>query len=186
MRVKFTAKTIETVKPPERGRLQLWDSALPGFGLRVTEKGKKTWVVMYRNRGRQRRMTIGSYPAFSLADAREEARAALRAVERGEDPASEKQQAKRKPPRLFPDSVDEFIELYAKPKNRGWAETRRLLKQNAEPHLKYLTLGEITRHHVIDVLDAVIARGAPTQANRTLAAIRKLFNWSLDCPMYTM
>ena len=98
----------------------------------------------------------------------------------GEDPAEEKKASKRKPPRLFPDSVDEFIELYAKPKNRGWAETRRLLKQNAEPHLKYLTLEEITRHHVIDVLDAVIARGAPTQANRTLAAIRKLFNWSLD------
>jgi integrase len=180
MRDKLTAKSVENIKPLAKGRLQLWDAALPGFGLRVTEKGKKSWVVMYRHRDRQRRMTIGSYPAFSLADAREEARAALRAVERGEDPAEEKLAAKRKPPTLFSESANQFIELYAKPKNRGWKETRRLLKNNVEPHFKYLSIHDITRHHVIDVLDGIIARGAPTQANRTLAAIRKLYNWSMD------
>jgi hypothetical protein len=119
MRVKLTAKSVETIKPPTKGRLQLWDVALPGFGLRVTEAGKKSWVVMYRYRDRQRRMTIGRYPAFSLAEAREEARAALRAVERGEDPAEEKRKAKRRPPAMFGEAVEEFIELYAKPKNRG-------------------------------------------------------------------
>jgi integrase len=180
MRVKLTAKSVENVKPPEKGRLQLWDSALPAFGLRITERGKKSWVVMYRYRDRQRRMTLGSYPAFSLAEAREEARATLRAVERGEDPAAEKKEAKRKPPTLFADSVEEFIELYAKPKNRGWAESRRLLMNNVAPHFKYMTIHDVTRHHVIDVLDGIIARGAPTQANRTLAAIRKLYNWSMD------
>lgn len=180
MRDKLTAKSVENIKPLPKGRLQIWDTALPGFGLRITEKGKKSWVVMYRYRDRQRRMTLGSYPAFSLAEAREEARAALRSIERGEDPAEKKLSAKRKPPTLFPESVEQFIEMYAKPKNRGWAETRRLLKNNVEPHFKYLSLEDITRHHVIDVLDSVVARGAPIQANRTLAAIRKLFNWFMD------
>ena len=180
MRVKFTAKMIENARPPDKGRTQLWDIALPGCGLRVTEKGKKSWVVMYRSRGKQYRMTIGHYPAFSLADAREEARAVMRKVETGIDPAEERLASKRKSELLFPQMVDQFIELYAKPKNRGWAETRRLLKKNAEPRLKHLNLNEITRHHIIEVLDRMVGRGAPIQANHTLAAIRKLFNWSLD------
>ena len=180
MRVKLTAKTVENIRPPESGRTQIWDATLPGFGLRVTDKGKRSWVVMYRIRGRQRRMTLGHYPAFSLAEAREEARTALRSVEYGEDPAEEKLAAKRKPPTLFSESVDQFIELYAKPKNRGWKETRRLLKKNVEPHFRFLSIHDVTRRHVIDVLDGIVARGAPTQANRTLAAIRKLYNWSMD------
>ncbi len=180
MRVKLTAKTVENARPPERGREQLWDATLPGFGLRITDKGKKSWVLMYRIRGRQRRLTIGSYPAFSLSEAREEARAALRDLERGNDPVEGKLAAKRKPPTLFSESVDQFIELYAKPKNRGWKETHRLLKNNVEPHFRYLSIEDVTRHHVIDVLDSVVARGAPIQANRTLAALRKLYNWSMD------
>ena len=180
MRVKLTAKSVENIKPLPKGRLQIWDIALPGFGLRVTEKGKKSWGVMYRYRDRQRRITIGSYPAFSLAEAREEARAVLRAVERGEDPVAEKLSAKRKPPALFSDSVDQFIELYAKPKNRGWKETRRLLKNNVEPHFKYLSLEDVNKHHVLDVLDVILERGARTQANRTLSAIKKLYNWSME------
>lgn len=180
MRVKLTAKYVENIKPPEKGRLQLWDTALPGFGLRVSEKGKKTWVVMYRSRGRQRRMTLGRYPTFSLAEARDEARTALRSLEQGVDPAEEKLAAKRRPEATFTDVVEQFIELYAKPKNRGWKETRRILHKNVVPRIGHYALHEVERRYVIDILDAIVARGSPTQANRVLAHVRKLFNWALD------
>ncbi|MEQ9490514.1 MAG: integrase arm-type DNA-binding domain-containing protein [Alphaproteobacteria bacterium] len=180
MRVKFTAKTIENITPPNRGRLSLWDATLPGFGIRVTDSGSKSWVLMYRVRSRQRRMTLGRYPAFSLADAREEAREALRKVDRGIDPQQEKLEAKRKPTTLFPDIAAQFIELYARPKNRTWKQTEQMLKRNAVPKLKNLALEEINRHHVIDILDEIVARGAPLQANRTLSHLRKLFNWCVS------
>lgn len=180
MRVKLTAKYVENIKPEKGKRLQFWDTTLPGFGLRVTEKGKKSWVVMYRSRGRQRRMTIGRYPAFSLAEARDAARTALRTLEQGVDPAEEKLAAKRRPDATFADVVEQFIELYARPKNRGWKETRRILHKNVVPRIGHYALHEVERHHIIDILDTIVARGAPTQANRVLAHVRKLFNWALD------
>ncbi|MCZ6608217.1 MAG: Arm DNA-binding domain-containing protein [Alphaproteobacteria bacterium] len=66
-----------------------WDTALPGFGFRLIDKGRKSWVLIYRTRGRQRRFTIGRYPALTLAEAREEARTALHAIETGIDPAEQ-------------------------------------------------------------------------------------------------
>ncbi len=44
---------------------------LPGFGLRVSQGGQKTWVVMYRAGGRKRRLKLGTFPLMGLADARE-------------------------------------------------------------------------------------------------------------------
>lgn len=180
MRVKLTAKTVENIRPPKSGRDQYWDAMLPGFGLRVTEKGRKSWVLMYRTRDRQRRMTIGHYPAFSLAEAREEGRKALRSVEQGNDPAEEKLAAKRKPKERFADIIDDFIEMYARPKNRSWKEAQRILKKNVAPRIGRMRIEDITRHHIIDILDEIVARGAPTQANRVLSHTRKLFNWALD------
>src|SRR3546814_3397617 len=92
---KITTKRIEAIKPPAAGRLELWDATLPGFGLRITDKGRKSWMVMYRIAGKQKRLTLGHYPALSLADAREDAGKALGKVERGIDPAEEKAAAER-------------------------------------------------------------------------------------------
>ena len=67
MRKVLTAKAVEAAKPAPKGkRVEHFDGALPGFGLRVTETGSKSWIVFYRRQvdGKQRRMTIGSYPAL--------------------------------------------------------------------------------------------------------------------------
>ena len=71
MKRALTAAFVESVKPPEPGkRLDIWDSKLTGFALRVTETGAKSWCVLYRHQGRFRRLTIGSTAKFGLADAR--------------------------------------------------------------------------------------------------------------------
>jgi hypothetical protein len=71
-----------------QGRAQtiLWDTETKGFGLRVTANGSKSFLLDYRVGGRQRRITIGRYPDWSVAAARAEAREMKRAVNRGEDP----------------------------------------------------------------------------------------------------
>ena len=50
--MKLTDLAVARAKPPAAGRIEMWDAALPGFGLRVSEKGSKSWVVMYRLGGR--------------------------------------------------------------------------------------------------------------------------------------
>ena len=85
--VKFTAKGIAAIKAPHSGRVEYWDESTPGFGLRVTSSGVKTWVTMYRHKERKRRHSLGTYPNVTLADAYEMARQSLNSAAKGEDPA---------------------------------------------------------------------------------------------------
>jgi hypothetical protein len=79
---KLTDAFVKTVLAPEKGRIELRDSEIPGFALRVTENGAKSWVLIYHFHGRKGRVTLGSYPELSLADARKQARQARGDVER--------------------------------------------------------------------------------------------------------
>src|SRR6266516_2071753 len=65
-----------------------WDPSMRGFGVRVSYGGKKAFVVRYRVNGRLRRMTLGPYPALSLADARRRARIVMGDVAGGDDPCT--------------------------------------------------------------------------------------------------
>ena len=177
---KLTDAAIRRFKAPSAGRAEHWDAELPGFGLRITEKGAKSWVVMYRIGGRLRRLTLGSYPAISLKDARALARDAMQEVAKGNDPATMKATARRERADTFDEVAQEFIERHAKRKTRSWKATAGILERNLVPAWSGRPIGEITRRDVIEALDKVMDRGEPYAANRLLAAVRKLFNWALE------
>ena len=82
--VTLTARGIGALET-EGARVDYWDDLLPGFGVRVSATGTRTFFVRYRANGRQRRMVLGRFPTTTLADARERARAKLSAVQEGED-----------------------------------------------------------------------------------------------------
>src|SRR3954463_13383881 len=88
-----------------------WDETLPGFGLKVTPKGRKVFIVLYRVGGsgsRLRKYTIGSYGRVTLHNARLEAQKVLAARLEGRDPATEKHEARR---RITVDTVTEIVGL---------------------------------------------------------------------------
>src|ERR1700722_8122847 len=87
MRINITAAFAESVKPPSQGQADYWDTHLPAFGLRVSKSGRKTWTVIYRVRGHQRRMAIGTFPILGVSDARAQAKKVLHEVQLGKDPA---------------------------------------------------------------------------------------------------
>src|SRR3989442_15931059 len=67
----FTAQTVHALKP-HATRVDYFDRTTPGFGLRITPAGVKTWFFMCRvNGARLRRWPIGRDPTLSVADARE-------------------------------------------------------------------------------------------------------------------
>jgi Arm DNA-binding domain len=77
------AKKCASVSPlssslafPAEGNVEYWDTLLPAFGLRVSARGRKTWIVAARRPGSQHpaRLRIGLYPPMQLADARDKAR----------------------------------------------------------------------------------------------------------------
>jgi hypothetical protein len=152
MRKKLTSKVVEYLKVPGPKRMDVWDTVLQGFGVRVSPTGRKVWFAVVRVSERQRRLTIGSYPAVSLAEAREEARKIIRDAQLG---VLEKTPETAVP--TLGETVPLFIQLCAKPKNRGWKDAQRLL--GAFQALFGSSLHEIKRSDVVRVLDVLIASG---------------------------
>ena len=85
-RIALTDRTVRALKPPSTGRLDVWDEDNPGFGLRISAEGRRTWILMYRMGKKLRRLTLGRFPTLGLAAAREKATDALREVGKGQDP----------------------------------------------------------------------------------------------------
>src|SRR5437868_9754797 len=92
---KFDDRFVRDLTPPPTGNRVVYDRGgkepVRGFGLRVTAAGAKAFVLNYTIAGRERRMTIGGYPAWSVAAAREQAKSLRRRVDSGEDPLAVKQ-----------------------------------------------------------------------------------------------
>src|SRR6185295_3114314 len=79
------------IRPDPLRRVQRRDSALAGFGVRVTQAGVRTYFVQYRDkRGRTRRLTIGKHGVVTTEEARRLALRALGDVTRGGNPAAER------------------------------------------------------------------------------------------------
>jgi hypothetical protein len=69
---------------PAVGKVITYDTEVKGFGCRVYPSGARTFVLNYRTRGgRERRITIGSFPDWNTAAARKEAAELKKAIDRG-------------------------------------------------------------------------------------------------------
>src|SRR6267142_1163513 len=106
----LTDLKIRKLAPEANGRVEVWDARVPAFGIRVAPTGSKSFVLLYRHKGRPRRMTIGRYPVVSLAEARRRAIEALGEVARGVDPQAQK--AVKKHGIRFDETVDMFVRTY--------------------------------------------------------------------------
>ncbi|MEE7441863.1 tyrosine-type recombinase/integrase [Methylobacterium oryzae] len=180
----LTLKSVEAARPDLSKRREVPDGALPGLYLVVQPSGGKSWAVRYRADGKPRKLTLGPYPRMPLTEAREAARTALRAVAEGRDPAGEKRAAKIEPADTtrFGAVAADYIERYAKPRNRSWRETESFLTRtlNATDRWQDRDVRSISRKDVLNALDAVVARGATIHANRLFAALRRFFAWTVE------
>ena len=155
-----------------------WDHAVKGFGLRVTAAGSRAFVLDYRIGGRQRRITIGSYPDWSVAAARAEARELKRAVDRGEDPMAERHEAR---------SAATMTDLWDRYR-KDHLSLKAPRSQVAQPAMwEQLILPKLKHHRLEDVLEADIARlhrtttseRGPVRANRMVESLRHAFNLAI-------
>ncbi len=95
--MKLTERAVPKIEPPAKGYRLVGDDEIPGFSVRVTKNSARAFIFQYIAEGRTRRLTIGSWPAWSVTAAREEAKMLRRRVELGEDPQAEKAEAKAAP-----------------------------------------------------------------------------------------
>ncbi len=186
---KLTVSAVEKLKPPQAGRREVFDALQPGFGVRITDKGHRSWIVLCQLHGKRIRCTIPmdrvvdeetGKETLNLAEARETARQYARDAKNGRDPRLRKAEARLKQADTFAVIADDFIERYARRRgNRSWKETKRLLDKYVIPVWGQRPIREITRSDVVELLDRVEDDSGFYTANRVLAAVRKLFNWLL-------
>ena len=184
----LTTQSVEKLKPDPIKRLELPDAVLPGFYLVIQPSGAKSWAVRYRYGGRSRKLTLGPYPALDLAVARERGRDALQTLALGRDPGREKAEANRRAREMVPERdqvsavVEGFIERHVRPntKKRSAEESERIFRKHVLPCWGRTRVHDISRADVIELLDRLVDSGRPVLANRTLAHVRKFFNWCVD------
>lgn len=175
-KVLTTDSQVAAAKAPPTGRATYRIGKAPNLVLRVTASGNKSWGYWLRDKktDRWRMLTIGRYPATSLARAKQEAQRLAVAYAEGGDPF-----ANDKSTLTFTELSARYLERHAKPKKRTWAEDQRSLNADVLPVLGRHIAAEVSRSDVVRVLDRISDRGAGILANRTLALLRKLFNWAV-------
>ena len=193
----LTEAAVEKVTPAT-ARREIPDGG--GLYLIVHPSGVKTWAVRYRRDGVSRKFTVpGAYPAIDLKAARKAAKAALRRVADGGDPAAEKVRARVLAADMsteFPTVVGEFLDKHlTRKKQRPRPRTLQQLawvlgvekadgmwkprKGGLSDRWRSKKVSEITKADVLGILDGEMARGVPILANRMRAILRWFFSWCL-------
>lgn len=95
----LTDRILKTFTPPSVGNTIFYDDKVKGFGLRITAAGVKSFVLNYRARGRERRLTIGRYgkDQWTLQRARLRAGELRRLIDDGGDPLDQREQIRNAP-----------------------------------------------------------------------------------------
>lgn len=191
MTLRFTDVYIRNLKPQD-GRYDVREGG--GFGVRVFPSGEKSWIYLYTYLGKKRRLTLGKYPTLSLREARTAYAEAVHLLGQGKDPAvylqalrdAQRREAElaRKEPSIKA-LVQEYLDGWARPRKRSWKEDQRILNKDIIPVWGNYKAKEIEQRDVVLLLDAIKNRGADIQANRTLAVIRRMFNFAIERGLLT-
>jgi integrase len=176
----ITADSVNSLSPGDRDQF-LWDTKIPGFGVKVTPKGKKVFILQYRLGGRghkTRRYTIGLDGAMRPAAARSIAEKLYAEIKQGRDVQGELSGKRKIAVELaFKSYVATFCDgpmMREWPKS--WREGRRCLDNHAVPHLKDKPLPDITPADIRQLLKRLDDR--PATKRNLFATLSYLFNKS--------
>lgn len=177
-RVRLTKSAIDNLPVLPKDTVY-WDTGLPGFGVKVTPKGRKVFLVLYRLAGagsRLRKYTIGPYGRITLPMARAQAQKIFVARLDGRDPAEEKKQSRR---RLVVDRIDDLVESFIQERVSQTRTARRitnLLRRDVIAHWGTKSIHEIKKRDVSDLVAEISHRNAHA-AYRLLKTLKTFFRW---------
>jgi integrase len=207
MKKRLTVRGVNALKPAEPGkRYVLWDTEVSNFGLRVTDAGKISFIVMRRVNGKPLRRVVAEhrvgaeYTEGLLSKARSHAREVLNEMRQGVDPKqkralaraeelaaqerADREQVERKA-NSFGVVAEDFIKRHVLAKDKGklklksGSEVAASTRRDLIPVWSDRPIAEISRRDVVKLLEKVVDEGRPYIAHHLLAYLSKLFNWAI-------
>ena len=193
MPTKLTSRFVSSLRPPASGQRIDFDTDIPGFGVRTTAAGAKSWILDYRIDGRQRRLTIGrvaiglaisnpdpEHPApkfWNVVQARLEAAKLRHDIDMGRDPLGERQDTRNAP--TIGELADEFMTKHVQRKRRSTTADsyQGLIDQHIKPALGNRKVAAL-KHDEIDRWHGKISEDTPYRANRALAVLSKMMSFA--------
>ena len=171
---------------PRRKPYQVADGE--GLVLEVRPSGQKAWLYRYRLYGRPEKLSVGTYPDVSLADAREVHGDAKRLVKAKKSPAQAKQEDKR---RLSDDlqTVSGLAKAYLEDhvdKLTSAKRGRYYVEDKILPVIGRKFLEEVTPGDCIAIVQKIKRAGAPAVARKVLEQLRGLFGYAVDHHLMTV
>jgi integrase len=195
MKTLITDRTFRGLKPAPAGkRAVIWDTAVPGLCVRVTDKGAASFNVMRRVKGNPvpvRRMlgiawTV-PFPAsqplpYPLATAREDARAMILDMARGVDPkvkaAAKQFEDAARQANIFSAVTEDFIKKHVRGLKTG-PEVEAAIRRELVTRWGEKPITEITRRDVVETIEAIADSGRLGTARKIHAYVSKLFSWAI-------
>jgi integrase len=202
-KVNLTDRSMLALKPAPAGkRLMVWDGMQPNLGVRVTDQGRRSFVVVRRLPGAAQPTwtVLGQYPTISLADARRAAREALGALAEGKHPSEVREQRHRaaadRAASTFAAAAEDFIRYHARKRDkhgnllRTSAGTAADIRRFLVPAWGERPIAAISHRDVFATIEAIVDRGderqpgrrrrqgGPNAARHALAAARLVFGWA--------
>lgn len=153
-----------------------------GLVIEVLPTGSKVWRLRYRLSGRQEKVTIGPYPEFTLAEARDKAAEMRRLVARGESPAASKR--REKAAARNPDTVVEFAKVWMSEVvtkvRKDTTQIQRYIDKDIVPAIGNRRLSEVTPADVLAICDRIKKhRGADQTALQVRGVIKRMYAYAI-------
>jgi integrase len=167
---KLTDLKVASLKPKGRA-YTVWDAAQRGLGLRIQVSGYKSWIVVYRDRGKQHWLT---FPLVPVQAAREKAMEVTLALLRGQDPAPERNVSHVI---HFSTLAQRYVEQHSSKKNKSWKHADKLVRRYLLPSWEKVDAAAITRADVRTVISKI---SAPALANQVRLAASAIFTWAVS------
>lgn len=165
MKQQLTDVLVKNLPAPDKGQHTVRDTVLPGFGVRVSQGGTKTFIVIYGKTRKQ--VTVGRYPLLSLGDARKKAREILLKATVYQDDA---------PLVTFDEAVERYLKQRKEElKHSTWWSYKTLLERNFSFGGMYLS--DIQTPLILDALDRIQTQ---SQKAHSYTAIKVFMNWCLE------
>jgi integrase len=191
-KVVLTERVITNLKPARAGRRYIvHDIVVPGLGVRVTSNGHRSYVLGMRAPGSKHyvRREIAEVGTLALADVRARAREWLALVKSGVDPAVHEKQERAKatvaPDNSFRHVAEAFIARHLPGQRKGWRVAHEI-RRELIPAWGDLPITSITRQMVVELIEAIVDRGAKRHAHTIFSHARLVFNCAIGRSIYNI